>query len=149
MGTVFFLTIRAEDGNGYFAVSDDGINFSSPQKWLFDDGNELVTSSTQQHWFCLCGKLYLAYTRKSCENAGIFRYRTPLWASEVIVDGEKLRLKKSAETIILPIKRRNSDAGLCGNFHTVGCGNDSIISDAYIFADSGMQTEVSITRVTA
>ena len=101
------------------AVCDDGINFSSPQKWLFDDGNELVTSSTQQHWFCLCGKLYLAYTRKSCENAGIFRYRTPLWASEVIVDGEKLRLKKSAETIILPIKRRNSDAGLCGNFHTV------------------------------
>ena len=148
-GNRFFLTIRAEDGNGYFAVSDDGINFSSPQKWRFDDGSEFVTSSTQQHWFSPGGKLYLAYTRKSCENAGIFRYRTPLWASEVIVDGEKLRLKKSAETIILPMKKRNSDAGLCGNFHTVGCGNDSIISDAYVFADSGMQTEVSITRVTA
>ncbi|MBE6358490.1 MAG: hypothetical protein E7057_04495 [Lentisphaerae bacterium] len=147
-GNRFFLTIRAEDGNGYFAVSDDGLNFASPQKWMFDDGSEFVTSSTQQHWFCLDDKLYLAYTRKSCGNVEVFRYRAPLWASEVIVDGEKLRLKKSAETIILPMKKRNSDTGLCGNFHTVGCRNDSIISDACIFADSGMQTEVCIAKVT-
>lgn len=144
----FFLTIRAEDGNGYFAVSDDGLNFSRPQKWLFDDGSEFVTSSTQQHWFCPGDKLYLAYTRKSCENAGVFRYRAPVWASEAVVCGEKLRLKKSAEMIILPMKKRYSNTGLYGNFHTAECGKCSIISDACIFTDSGMQTEVCIAKVT-
>ena len=144
----FFLTIRAEDSNGYFAVSDNGLNFSTPQKWLFDDGSKLITSSTQQHWFWTGGKLHLAYTRKSCENAGVFRYRAPLWACEVIVDGEKLQLKKSAETIILPMKKRNSDIGLYGNFHAAACGNNSIISDAHIFTDSGMQTGVCIAKVT-
>lgn len=145
----FFLTIRAEDGNGYFAVSDDGLNFSLPQKWQFDDGSEFVTSSTQQHWFRLGNKLYLAYTRKSYDNADVFRYRAPLWACETVVCGEKLRLKKSTETVMLPIKKENSEIGLNGNFHAAECGNSSIISDAHIFAGSGMKTTLSIAKVTA
>jgi hypothetical protein len=98
----FYLTIRAEDGRGYVAVSEDGITYEPQRAWLWDDGKPLVTSTTQQHWLTHSEGLFLVYTRYDESNAKIMRWRSPLWVAQV--DIETLRLIKSTERVVLPIQ---------------------------------------------
>ena len=97
----FYLTIRAEDRRGYVAVSDDGLNYEPKQAWTWDDGEPLVTDTTQQHWLTHSDALYLVYTRKDASNEKVIRWRAPLWVARV--DPATLRLLRATEQVLLPL----------------------------------------------
>lgn len=129
---IYYLTIRAEDGHGYWSCSKDPMNFPKPSPWQFDDGEYLAMSSTQQHWFQVQDKLYLAYTRNAGYNAEVIRFRTPLFAAEF--DTDKQKLVRESEKVILPYLIRDGVYGLLGNFHCLSLDDGSaIISDAALF----------------
>lgn len=98
----FYLTIRAEDKRGYVAVSDDGLHYQPQKAWCWDDGQPLITSTTQQHWLTHSNGLFLVYTRHDASNAKIIRWRSPLWMAQV--DVKSLSLIRSTERIVLPIR---------------------------------------------
>lgn len=107
----FYLTLR-NDISGHVAVSDDGLNYSDPIPWCFDDGENLGSYNTQQHWVTHSDALYLTYTRRGAGNDHVFRHRAPLFMARV--DTEKLCVIRDSEHIIMPEK------GACfGNFGTV------------------------------
>lgn len=97
----YFMTIRAEDGHGYVAVSPDGLNYSRKTAWAFDDGTPISMSTTQQHWLTHSDGLFLVYTRKDKTNANVIRWRSPLWVAQV--DPEKLCLIRETEQVVLPL----------------------------------------------
>lgn len=100
-GGKFYLTMRNDD-HGYIAVSDDGLNYSEPKKWTFDDGADLGNYNTQQHWVRHDKGLFLVYTRKGAGNDHVFRHRAPLFIARV--DPEKLQVIRSTEQILVPEK---------------------------------------------
>jgi hypothetical protein len=104
----FFLTLRNDEA-GYFATSEDGLHFSEPQLWRFDNGEELGNYNTQQHWVTHESGLYLAYTRRGLNNDYVFRNRAPIVMAKVNTD--KMRVLRDTEQVIIP----NRGARL-GNF---------------------------------
>jgi hypothetical protein len=96
------MTIRAEDQKGYVAVSDDGVHYEAQKAWMWDDGDPLVTSTTQQHWLTHSEGLFLVYTRLDASNKKIMRWRAPLWMAQV--DERRLCLLRSTERVVLPIR---------------------------------------------
>ena len=117
----FYLTIRAEDGRGYVAVSDDGLKWSPSTPWRWDDGEPLDMSTTQQHWLPHSEALFLVYTRKAANNERVMRWRAPLFMSEV--DEKNLRLIRASERIVLPLVgdgvKDPQHVARMGNFHTL------------------------------
>jgi hypothetical protein len=107
-GGRFFLTLR-NDLAGYAASSEDGLHFSEPQRWRFDDGEELGSYNTQQHWVTHKSGLYLAYTRRGMQNDHVFRNRAPILMAQV--DPDRLCILRETEQVIIP----NRGARL-GNF---------------------------------
>ncbi|QDT93692.1 sialidase family protein [Gimesia algae] len=114
----FFMTIRAEDGHGYVAVSPDGLNYKPQTAWAFDDGTPIGMSTTQQHWLTHSDSLFLVYTRKDQTNANVIRWRSPLWVAQV--DPEKLCLIRETEQVVLPLVGDGvndpNQVALMGNF---------------------------------
>lgn len=125
----FFLTLR-NDVKGYVAVGDDGLHFSAPSPWRFDDGEEIGNYCTQQHWFRMGGKLYLVYTRRGADNDHVFRHRAPLFMAQV--DPEKLCLIRDTEQIVVP----NRGARL-GNFGCLQVSPDEV----WVVAAEWMQND--------
>lgn len=125
-GGKFYLTIRAEDGHGYVAVSSDGLNWAEPQAWSWDDGEALEMSTTQQHWLKHSGGLYLVYMRKAEENANVMRWRAPLFMA--LVDQKTMRLVRPTERIVFPLIGDGIKAPALvphyGNFHTMMLNRD-------------------------
>jgi hypothetical protein len=68
--------------------------------WLFDDGTELGSYNTQQHWVTHRDGLFLVYTRKDSSNRHIPRSRAPLFMARV--DPDKLIVMKKSETVLIP-----------------------------------------------
>lgn len=95
----FYCTIRG-DTYGYVSVSDDGLHYTQPQIWKWDDGEILPTYNTQSHWLHCGGKLYLVYTRKNGSNDHVFRHRAPLYVGQV--DCEKLAIIRDSEFVAVP-----------------------------------------------
>ncbi|MBX7258760.1 MAG: glycoside hydrolase [Candidatus Hydrogenedentes bacterium] len=95
----YYLTIR-NDQRGYATVSDDGLHFAPITPWTFDDGSELGSYNTQQHWVTHSDGLFLAYTRRGANNDDIFRHRAPLFIAQV--DPEKLCVIRATERELLP-----------------------------------------------
>lgn len=95
----FYLTLRADD-HGAVAKSADGLHFEEPQVWKWDDGSEVPTYNTQQHWVTHSEGLFLVYTRKADDNGHIFRNRAPLYIAEV--DPERLCLIRASERVLVP-----------------------------------------------
>lgn len=115
----FYLTIRAEDGHGYVAVSEDGLNYKRKSAWAWDDGEPVPMSTTQQHWLTHSDGLFLVYTRKDPTNTNVIRWRSPLWVAQV--DPEKLCLIRGTEQVVLPLVgdgvNKPDEVALMGNFH--------------------------------
>ncbi|MGF0036583.1 sialidase family protein [Victivallis vadensis] len=128
IGSDFYLTMR-NDERGYVAHSRDGLNFDPPVEWRFDDGRELGSYNTQQHWITGGGRLYLVYTRRGAGNDHVFRHRAPLFAAEV--DRETLRVIRSTEQIAVP--ERGARLGNFGCVHL----NDR---ESLVIASEWMQT---------
>lgn len=115
----YYVTIRAEDDRGYVAASDDGLNWQPQQAWMWENGEPLTMSTTQQHWLAHSEKLYLVYTRKDTHNINVIRWRAPLYISEVNL--ETMRLKKETEQILLPLRgdgvNQPKQVAMMGNFN--------------------------------
>ncbi|NMA43197.1 MAG: hypothetical protein GX946_07430 [Oligosphaeraceae bacterium] len=128
----YFLTIRAEDGRGYWSRGADPMNFPEPRPWSFSDGELLSMSSTQQHWLELAGKLYLVYTRDIGDNSMVPRFRAPLLIARF--DPESGTLDRSSEQVVLPHEIRNGIHGVLGNFHCLALADGSgLVLDAATF----------------
>jgi len=107
----FFLTLR-NDVKGYVAVGRDGLHFEKPIPWVFDDGKDLGSYNTQQHWVTHSDGLFLSYTRRGANNDHIIRHRAPLFMAQV--DPQRLCVIRRTEKEVVP----NRGAQL-GNFGTV------------------------------
>ena len=95
----FYLTMR-NDEHGYVSTSDDGIHYTPPKRWTFDDGKALGNYNTQQHWVTHSDALYLVYTRRGANNDHVFRHRAPLFMAKV--DTETLQVIRNTEQILVP-----------------------------------------------
>lgn len=95
----FYLTMRNDD-HGYVATSDDGLSFTTPRKWAFDDGSDLGNYNTQQHWVTHSDGLFLVYTRRGANNDHVFRHRAPLFVAQV--DPAKPCVIRESERVLVP-----------------------------------------------
>jgi hypothetical protein len=115
----YLMTIRAEDGYGYVSASTDGLQWSAPERWKWNDGEPLAMSTTQQHWLTHSDALYLSYTRKAEENVNVMRWRAPLYLAQV--DRATLRLVRSTERVVFPLIGDGisdpANVAHYGNFH--------------------------------
>lgn len=105
----YFLTLR-NDVRGYVTTSADGLRFAEPTPWLFDDGSELGSANTQQHWLAHADGLFLVYTRRGADNDHVFRHRAPLFMAQV--DPGTLRVMRGTEKIVVP--ERGAELGNFG-----------------------------------
>lgn len=113
-GERYLLTLR-NDLRGYVAVSADGLHYAEPTPWTFDDGTELGSYNTQQHWLRQDDTLFLVYTRRSELGNGVVRHRAPLFMAEVDPEGPCVR--RQTERVILP-----ENGARMGNFCTLNVG---------------------------
>ena len=111
-GGRYYMTVRSEYGDGrmYHALSDNGLDWEKLSPWCWDDGTEIETENTQQHWLKRDGVLYLIYTRKSELSNGVLRHRAPLFIARV--DTDTLQLIRDSERIVFPERRARM-----GNFN--------------------------------
>jgi hypothetical protein len=107
----YYLTIR-NDERAYVTASEDGISYAPIKPWIFDDGEELGSYNTQQHWITHSDSLFLVYTRRGAENDHIMRNRAPLFMAQV--DPEKLQVIRATERILIPER-----GAALGNFGAV------------------------------
>lgn len=132
-GGRYYLTIRHDD-YGYVAVSRDGLTYGTMKKWTFDDGSDLGSVNTQQHWLAHSNGLYLCYTSRRPENSHIARARAPLFIAEV--DTRKLCVVRSTEQVLIP------ERGLMlGNFGAEAItSKESWVTDAeFIWYKAGLK----------
>ena len=138
-GGKFYLTLR-NDERGYVATSKDGLRFGQPKPWRFDDGSELGSYNTQQHWVTHSDGLYLAYTRRGASNDNVFRHRAPLFLARV--DPERLVVERKTERILLPnLGQPFGNFGVCNV-----TPEETWVIDCLRFAPAG-QPSLYIARV--
>ena len=125
-GGRYFLTLR-NDVRGYVSVSDDGLQFAEPKPWTFDDGAELGSYNTQQHWLAHSDGLFLIYTRRGANNDHIMRHRAPLFMAQV--DPRTLQVIRRTEKIVVP--ERGAELG---NFGAASISE----SESWITVSEGM-----------
>jgi hypothetical protein len=95
----YYLTMR-HSTHAHVARSRDGLHFGPIRPWTFDDGKELGSYETQQHWVKHSDGLFLVYTRRGANNDHVFRHRAPLFMAQV--DPEKLVLLRETERELMP-----------------------------------------------
>ncbi len=95
----YYLTMR-NDLAGYVSTSDDGLHFSKPREWCFDDESKLGNYNTQQHWVTHSDGLFLVYTRRGADNDHVFRHRAPLFMAKV--DPPRLQVIRGSEQVLVP-----------------------------------------------
>jgi hypothetical protein len=126
-GGRYLLTLR-NDLRGYVAESTDGLRFSEAKPWAFDDGSELGSYNTQQHWLAHGDTLFLVYTRRSELSNGVVRHRAPLFMAEV--DPDRLCVRRDTERVVIP-----ENGARMGNFCTVPIAPD----EAWIITGEWLQ----------
>jgi hypothetical protein len=107
-GDRYYLTIR-NDRKGYVTRSGDGLRWEPIRPWTFDDGADLGSYNTQQHWLSHSDGLFLVYTRRGANNDHIIRHRAPLFIARV--DPERLHVIRATEQVLIPER-----GGEYGNF---------------------------------
>ena len=125
----YILTMR-NDNCAMYSVSDDGIEFSKPKLWIWDDGEVLPSYNTQAHFAYLNDKPYLVYTRKGVNNDHVFRHRAPLLMAEIDVLNECI--KKMTEIIVVPER-----GARLGNFGVINEDKNVV----YVTTSEWMQPE--------
>lgn len=130
----YYLTLR-NDERGYVSVSDDGLHFTEPKPWTFDDGADLGSYNTQQHWLAHHDGLFLVYTRRGADNDHIVRHRAPLFMARV--DTGRLRVIRASERVVVP--ERGAELG---NFGT--CAIDE--RESWVTVSEGMFMKDSKAR---
>ncbi len=129
-----YLTLR-NDVRGYHSTSADGLTFSPPRPWTFDDGTELGSYNTQQHWLTHSDGLFLVYTRRGATNDHIVRNRAPLFMAQV--DPDSMNLLRRTERVVVP--ERGAELG---NFGATAISPD----ESWVTVSEGMFMKDSRTR---
>ncbi|WP_135552258.1 sialidase/neuraminidase family protein [Paenibacillus cymbidii] len=121
----YYMTLRGQKGEvGYVTSGDDGLHYDQPQVWKWDDGSDLRSYNTQQHWITHSDGLFLVYTRDTGSNGHVCRHRSPLFIAQV--DPDRLVLLRDTERVLL--EDRGADLG---NFSTINVTADV----SYVFAN--------------
>ncbi|MES2507819.1 MAG: sialidase family protein [Verrucomicrobiota bacterium] len=133
-GGRYYLTMRADE-SAFVSVSSDGLNYTEPVEWKFDDGQVLGSYNAQQHWVAHSDALYLVYTRKGASNDHVFRHRAPLFIARV--DRERLCVIRATEQVLMP----ETGLDLAGGFGVldVHAGETWIISTEMAFPENRKQ----------
>ncbi len=129
-----FLTLR-NDVRAYHSTSADGLAFAPPRPWTFDDGTELGSYNTQQHWLTHSDGLFLVYTRRGATNDHIVRNRAPLFMAQV--DPDSMNLLRRTERVVVP--ERGAELG---NFGATSISPD----ESWVTVSEGMFMKDSRTR---
>jgi hypothetical protein len=108
-GGRYYLTLR-NDVRGYVTSGTDGLHFDPPRPWTFDDGTELGSYNTMQHWLSHGDGLFLVYTRRGADNDEIIRNRAPLFIAQV--DPDRLCVIRATERVAVP--KRGASLGNFG-----------------------------------
>jgi hypothetical protein len=124
----YYLTIR-NDKKGFVTRSRDGLRFEPIQPWKWDDGSELGSYNTQQHWVRHQHGLFLVYTRRGAQNDHVFRHRAPLFMAQV--DPSSLRVLRATEQVVVPER-----GARLGNFGVTEVSQD----ETWITVAEWMQT---------
>ena len=95
----YYLTLR-NDKRGYVTVSNDAMHWQPIKPWTFDDGKELGSYNTQQHWVTHSKGLFLVYTRRGANNDHIPRSRAPLFIARV--NPGNLFVIRDTEKVLIP-----------------------------------------------
>jgi len=141
----YYLTLRNDNGS-HVTTSQDGLHFAPLTPWKFDDGTDLGSNNTQQHWLVHGRGLFLSYTRQGANNDHIFRNRAPLFIAQV--DPAKLVVIRSTEQVAIPER-----GAPLGNFGAAAITpEESWISDAeYILSATpdprGANGSVFVSRI--
>ncbi|MGV3663635.1 MAG: exo-alpha-sialidase [Prosthecobacter sp.] len=98
-GGKFYLTMRADE-SAFVSISDDGLNYTPPAEWKYDDGKVLGSYNTQQHWITHGDTLWLIYTRRGASNDHVFRHRAPIFIAQV--DPRRLCVLRATEQVLMP-----------------------------------------------
>ncbi len=106
----YFMTMRNDKG-AYVNTSTDGLNYTEAEPWLFDDGAELGSYNTQQHFLTHSDALFLVYTRRGLDNDEIMRHRAPLVMAQI--DPKTKRVIRATERVIVP-KQGTAETGNFG-----------------------------------
>ena len=107
----FYLTLRSV-ARAYMTTSLDGLRYEPLRPWRFDDGQELGSYNTQQHWVRIGEGLFLIYTRRGAGNDHVFRHRAPLFIGQV--DPDRLCVIRRTERILLPEQGATlGNSGVC------------------------------------
>lgn len=130
----YYLTLR-NDERGYITSGANGLHFDEPVPWTFDDGSELGSYNTQQHWIAHRDALFLVYTRRGADNDHIVRHRAPLFMGRV--DPKKLQVIRATEKIVVP--ERGAELG---NF---GCARINE-NEAWVTVSEGLFMKDSRSR---
>ncbi|MGI6139755.1 MAG: PKD domain-containing protein [Candidatus Hydrogenedentales bacterium] len=130
----FYLTLRNDNG-GYVTSGTDGIHFDPITPWLFDDGQELGSYNTQQHWVTHSDALFLVYTRRGADNDHIMRHRAPLFIAQV--DTDNLCVLRASERVLIPER-----GATLGNF---GAANVSE-HESWVTVNEGIWNDEMRTR---
>jgi hypothetical protein len=109
LGGRYYLTIR-NDLKGYVTAGGDGLHYRPVKPWTFDDGADLGSYNTQQHWLAHGEGLFLVYTRRGANNDHIMRHRAPLFIAQV--DPERLQVIRETERVLVP--ERGAELGNFG-----------------------------------
>lgn len=126
-GGRYYLTLR-NDVRGYVTTSRDGQRFEPIRPWTFDDGSELGSYNTQQHWLAHSDGLFLCYTRRGANNDHIPRNRAPIFLAQV--DPERLCVIRKTEKAIIPER-----GAMLGNFGAAAVSaGESWVTDAEYMA---------------
>ena len=107
----YYLTLR-NDLKGYVSTSKDGLNFAPIKPWTFDDGKDLGSYNTQQHWIAHSDALFLTYTRRGANNDHIMRHRAPLFIAQV--DLKQLVVLRKTEKVLIPLPDQSPTFGNFG-----------------------------------
>ncbi len=141
----YYLTLR-NDVRGYVSTSDDGLQFEKPQPWRFDDGAELGSYNTQQHWLAHSDALFLIYTRRGADNDHIMRHRAPLFMAQV--DPATRRVIRRTEKIVVP--ERGAELGNFGAAAITEAESWITVSEGMFMKDSrqrGAEGATFVARV--
>ncbi len=139
-GDYFYLTLR-NDVRGYVTRSKDGLHFEEPIPWRFDDGEELGSYNTQQHWVTHSDGLFLSYTRRGANNDEIIRHRAPLFLAQV--DPDRMCVIRETESQIVP--KRGAQLG---NFGTANISESEswVITSECMHGDAKDPYNLEITE---
>jgi hypothetical protein len=143
-GGSIWMTIRAEDGRGWWSTSEDGLDWSGLTSWVFDGGGLIETDTTQQRWLEWGSGLWLVYTRKHPENEGVFRWRAPLYIAQF--DMENRALIRATERRLLPAS--GEELHRLGNFHALSLSpTEAIVTASEGVPDFGWDGRTLLARI--